>query len=666
MQRILTGVTTALVLTGAAVQAYGQADQWPPELVIPQSVEPADSNGTEYGSDQGLFTRTFKASDSVSIRKNTASYGVNQIADFELAHDSWADTKDEYFDLSGDAVFKRLPLGLSAGLEWIPVLLLKKQMETQGMLGSLEAGPVVGAAPFGVPILVHGGATARGTSENIGAVSVAGLQSLNRDKGYYAGAEIGAPYERLPYLPVYLNVKGYGRSMETSRLITGTGSVFAYYGLSSRDSVFACYTDSLANGRDAFLGQAQGKPHFIDDPVKNERSYHFIAGVKGASRYFFSPAFIYSYSEHTLSFKDIGGDRKNTDNGVNLMLKTDSGFPLSYSGGLKIDVEREDKNSFSSYDTNGSLLAGGPGRSVSLYDFRAYRVAMINSFSKYLENGMGIEYVLDMSRYSQDYPNYYITNNRIVRSGLDIDIIVNRHKVTVVPLPASWAKTSLFYEYSKNLRSFLKKERSGQNTIDWLYRVGGTADVTVFDRCTLSEAMSADAKVERFIFPEMRKGNPPPYSRKWSSLAMFDFYAAPWLTLKTEWNETYWDYGTWNGRDYVDSSTFASADEAAAYREYYAILDKSWEHGIKVAAVLRLFDVCLVNTGFSYLYRDVRGYDVVTKEYVRTPSAGSQVAPFASVSYQAGPGLVFKASVVRTFDIIDKFWDIHVSLNGVF
>jgi hypothetical protein len=291
---------------------------------------------------------------------------------------------------------------------------------------------------------------------------------------------------------------------------------------------------------------------------------------------------------------------------------------------------------------------------------------MTNSFSKYLTNGMGIEYVLDMSRYSQDYPNYYLTNGRIVRSGLDMDIIVNRHRVAVVPLPASWAKTSLFYEYSKNQRNFLKKESSGQNTVDWLYRVGGNADVTVFDRCTLSEAMSADAKVERFTFPEMHKGNPPPYSRKWSSLLLLDYNAMPWLTVKTEWNETYWDYGTWNGRDYVDSTAFASAGEAAAYREYYAILDKSWEHGVKLTAALRLFDVWQANLGCSYLYRDVRAYDVIKKEYAPTASAGNQISPFGSVLYEAGHGLVFKASVVRTFDIIDKFWDVRVSLNGVF
>jgi hypothetical protein len=661
-------VTGVFFITVCPWLLLAQINEWPSELGAPVPLSAPDSNGIEYNSSQGLFTRTFKARDSVSIKKSTPYYGVNQTVDFELDNDSWFSTKNQYFDLSGEALKKALLPGISMGLEWTPVLLLKTQRSTQGVLGSVEAGPVIKAQPFGVPIKMHGGASVRGTNENVGAIALNKYGTLSKDKGYYAGVEFGEPSQPLPFLPLHLNFKGYGRSMGASRLITGTGSALFYYKVSSGDSVFALYADSLTNGRDAFLGQAQGKPHFIDDPEKSERSNQFQAGIKGKSRYFLQPGFIYSFAERDLFYKGMAGNRKTSENAVNVLCKTDTLFPVSYSGGIRIGWEREEKNSFYSYDTNGSMTSrtAGTNQSISLYDYTAYRIAMLNSVAKYLPNGIGVSYIFDMSRYSEDYPNYYISNKRIVRSGLDKDIINNRHKITLVPIPSSWGKSSLYFEYSKNTVNFIKKEMSGNSTIDNFYRLGGEGDFVVFEKCSLSEAMSLDAKVRRYAFPETKIGKPPSYSRKWSSSTFFDVAATGWLTFKTEWQETYWDYGTWNGKEYIDTTTLPSSEEAAAYQEYYAIIDKAWEHGVKVSAAIRLFDGCIVNAGCSYLYRDIRNYDVVLKQYTPRSNAGHLVSPFASAFYQAGPQLVFQADFKRTFDVIDKFWDIHVSLNGVF
>ncbi len=675
MRRALIPAIAAAYVLCARGPGFGQINQWPLELGIPVRPPAPDSNRTVYGSDQSLYIRTFKVRDSVNIQENTPLYGVNQNVDYALSNDSWFNTTDQFFDLSGDAMKKGLPLGMSAGLEWTPVLILNKRTSSQGILGSVEAGPLLTFAPLSIPMMIHGGATARGWNDDIGALSANQYGTLSRDKGFYAGAELGSPVHPVPFLPLIVTVKGYGRSMETSKLVSGTASALLYLGMPTGDSLFALYADSLTEGRDAFLGEDQGKPSFIDDPEKTERSYQVSAGFRAKPRLFLVPGAVYSYTEHTLSYPGAWGNKKNTDNAVNLLLRTDTLFFVSYQGGIKVEWEREDMNSASSAGTaGGAILPPQPqttdfaGNLASLNDYLGYRVAMLNSISKYLQNGMGAEYTWDISRYSKDYPVSYVVNGDTVRQDppLDNDIIVNRQRFTLVPIPSSWGKGSLFVEYSKNITNYIKAEMSGNNTVDWLYRVGGTAGFTVAQRCTVSEAMTADTKETDYAFPETKRGSPPPYSRKWSSQLLLNLVANRWLTLRTEWNETYSDFGTWNAKEYMDSTAFKTPQEAADYKDYYAITDKTWDHGIKLTVASNILNTCLVNAGCSYEYIDAREFNVADQTYALTYSAGTRVTPFVSLSYELNRQLVFYANFARTFDIKDKYWDIHVSLKGTF
>ncbi len=675
MRKVLNPTLAVLAIALAWGPVYGQVNAWPPVLAVPATQVPSDSSRTVYNSDQVLYIRTFKSQDSVNIKSATPSLRVDQNVDYELKNDSWFNTKDQFYDLSGSFVKKQLPLGLSAGLEWTPVLLLNKRETSQGVLGSIEAGPVLSAAPFGIPLLVHGGGTARGWNDSIGAISAADYGSLSHDKGIYGGADLGSAVAPLPNLPLIVNLRGYGRSMGTSRLVSGTAFALAYAGLPTGDSCFGLYTDSLTNGRDAFLGQDQGKPHFIDDPEKTERSYQLSAGIKGKPRFFLIPGAIYSYTQHYLAYPGIWGDKTNTDNAANFVLGTDSLFPLSYSGGLRIEWETEVKHSLSA-ENRGSSVTLSPelqamnleGKLASLDDYRAYRIELLNTVSKYFRNGMGAEYTSDISRYSKDYPVYYVSNGDTVRPDppLDNDIIVNRQKFTLVPIPASWGKASLFAEYSNNYTNYIKKQMSSNNAIDQLYRVGGSANFVVAQKCTVSEAMSSDVKTTSYVFPETKRGSPPPYSRKWTSLLFLDASATGWLNLKTEWKETYSDFGTWNAREYLDTATLKSASALSSYRDYYAIVDKSWEHGIKLTAEARFFGDCQIDAGCSYQYIDSREFNIASGSYTPTYSAGTRVMPFASMTYLLGHQARFNASFARTFDIHEKYWEIHVSLNGAF
>jgi hypothetical protein len=577
-------------------------------------------------------------------------------------------------DLSGEALKKNVFDGVSAGLEWTPVVSFYQRGQSKGILGSAEAGPQLRLVPFGVPVKLHAGGAARSWDDNIlTRLGDVRYGDFSRDNGYYAGAEFGNPLQPVRSLPLYVNFKGYGRSMSASNLIAGTASALWYHAIRNGDSLFVVYADSLINGKDAYLGQVQGKPRLINDPLKEERSMQVSAGYKGKTRYFLWPGAVYSYGRHTVSFPSQGlwGDRKNTDQSINFILQTDTSFRVTYKGGFRVDWENEDKL----YDKNVPAFltqSNMDSLEANLQDYTGYRVAMVNFLSYYFKSGIGIEYTSDVSRYSKEYPNTYLIPNpaaqtdSVRRYGLDNDIIVNRQRIAVTPVPSSWVGSSLFFETSTNLTNYVKHENSKINTIDWLYRIGTTVSCNVFDRCTVSEAMSADVRETRYKFPEVNKGNPPPYARKWSSLLLLNSPLYRSLTCRLEWKESYNDHGTWNSIEYLDDAALSDTALMAHFHEYYAIEEKWWQHGIRTSVSLHFMNNSVASAGIYYHYSDTRDYDAGRHAYVLSDLAGSQVEPFVSLEFHPNSEIVLKSAIAYMFDKQGNYWDITISLIGVF
>jgi hypothetical protein len=663
----LTHTAAYFLFFGAfTMPLFGQVQDWPSILGLPPQAAPSvDSNGILVGTEQSLYMRRLRSLDTATIMKNTPAYGVNQNVDYELTNDYWSGTRSQFLDMSGEAVKKNLPFGMTAGLEWVPVCIYNRYPSSLGVLGSVEAGPVMHFQPFGIPVMVHAGGAARAWNDSLTqSLTASRYDELSRDKGLYAGVELGSSTLPLAHLPMYLNFKGYDRSMDSSTLVAATGSVLLYHAMPNGDSLFGLYSDSLVNGN-TVLGQNGNVPRFINDPMKTERAFGLSAGFKGATRLFLDPAAVISYNQHSLSYHDqqnLIPDRTNTDCALLLVLSTVPAFPISYKGVLKIDWG-DDQNSAilkAGQEVSNSLLA------VDLDSYKSYRVALDQCVSKFYPNGMGVEYAFDISRFSRDYPNFYIQNNDTVRSNNDNDIIVNKQKVTVVPVPVSWGNATLFYEFSKNLSNYIKKEKSGQNTIDWFYEVGATYKNTVFGRCTLSEATSADAKVTRYAFPEMNRGNPPPYSRKWTSLTIANVSLSRRLVLSTELDETYSDNGTLDSREYLDTTELQDQEFMAGYKDYYAIAEKLWEHDIKLSLDVKVLEPLLVGAGCGYEVNDAKTFDILSNTYVTAGYAGTRISPFVRIKSDFSKRFGGRALIMYNFDSKENFWDILISLNGEF
>jgi hypothetical protein len=664
---ILLPVPIVVLCAGPLCALSGQVLEWPALFALPHETPVADSNGIKYGTEQSLYLKSLKSADTIAIFNNSPRYGLSQLVNYELKEDYWSNARNQFLDLSGEVVKKSLPLGLTAGLEWRPVLVYQRQSSSLGVLGALEAGPVVRFSPFNIPVMLHAGGTGRAWGDELtGGLDVDQYGNMYHDKGVYAGLELGNQNAPLLQMPVYLNFKGYGRSMGMSNLVAATGYALLYHAMPNGDSLFALYEDSLVNGN-AALGQTGGKPRLIDDPAKSERAFQLSAGFKGAPRLFLEPAVVFSYGQHSLDYLNRvnqSSDRLSRDYDVDFLLSTVPGFPVTYTGGFKIDWENQHRLHGT---TSGAVASGLNGIQLDLDDYKSYHVSMVHKASKYLSNGMGIEYSFDISRFSREYPvSYYLLGNDTIGTNNDNDLIVSKQKLTVVPIPVSWGSATLYYDFSKNLSSFIKQDKSSKNEIDWLYSIGGTYKNTVFGRCTLSEATSADANITRYVFTAMNRGSPPPYSRKWTSLTIADVALSQRASASVELNETYSDDGTLNSREYLDTTLLQNQEFMATYKDYYAITSKIWIHNIRLAIILQSITKMSINLGCDYQLNDAMIYDAVSNTYVSSPQAGKRISPFMLVDYEVTKHLSGKVAVTYNFDSYLNFWDVRISLNGEF
>jgi hypothetical protein len=666
----LLSLFIAVLLAGLMRPLSGQILEWPSLFAIPHENPAADSNGVRLGTEQSFYLKSLKSDDTVTILENSPRYGLSQTADYELTEDYWSNARNHFLDLSGEAVKKSLPLGISAaGLEWRPVLLYQRQSAGLGVLGAMEAGPIIRMQPYGVPVLVHGGVTGRAWEDDItGSLDVNQYKSMFHDKGVYGGVELGDQYAPLMKMPLYMNFKGYGRSMGMSNLVAATGYALLYHAMPNGDSIFALYADSLVNGN-AVLGQTGGKPRLIDDPAKVERAFQLSAGFKGTPRLFLEPAVVFSYNQHSLDYLNRvnqSSDRLSRDYVLHFLLSTVPDFPVTYAGGFRVDWQNQQRLNGNPPSSEGVAPDLGSVQ-IDLDDYKAYHVSLFQKASKYLSNGMGIEYSFDISRFSREYPvSYYLRGGDTIGTNNDNDLIVSKQKLTVVPMPASWGSATLYYDFSKNLSYFIKQDKSSRNEIDWLYSIGATYKNTVFGRCTLSEATSADANVTRYAFPVMNRGSPPPYSRKWTSLTIANTPLTRRVGVSAELQETYSDDGTLNSREYLDTNLLGNQEFMATYRDYYSVYTKIWIHNIKFAVSLHAMENLLMQAGCAYQLNDAKNFDGLSFSYVPTPQAGRRTSPFAILEFKMSKHLAGRAAVTYNFDTYLNFWNIRIFLNGEF
>ena len=173
--RYIKAVFPILLVCGV-YSVFADNAVWPPLLSVPQAdtSHHADSNRVTVGGCQTYFDKVVKSKDTIVLHKNTPACGVDQLVNYEYNTDFTSHTNDHYFDLSGQVTKKNLPYGITAGLEWTPVLIVRKREKTSAVDATIESGPVLQFSAFGIPMKAHAGGAARMWNDSlVGGVHLA-------------------------------------------------------------------------------------------------------------------------------------------------------------------------------------------------------------------------------------------------------------------------------------------------------------------------------------------------------------------------------------------------------------------------------------------------------------------------------------------------------------
>jgi len=652
--------------------AYGQANVWPQQLMLPPAIDSSavpDTHSVFFSSQQSLYIQTLKNHDSLSLIRNDSLYDIWQTAVYDLKNENTAaaTSRTQYFDMSGSILKKYPGTALALGFDWTPSMLLNMQKSVQSVLGSIDIGPVIQYKAYNMPLRLRGGISALSWSDSLPLRLL--NARINNSVGGYAGFELGDFSKPLSFMPLYINAQGYGRTNANAGLISGIGTALYTTTLTTGDTLFALITDSLINGNNTNLGQnLDGKSRYSNIDRRFEHSYMYSGGLKAKERFFLQPGFVYSFEQYSLknySQNNALSDKQNTDRMVQFMLNSSPEHAIVYSGGLRVDWEHEDwlygkKLGISVDSLNIDSLR------VNLNDFTGYKASTSHSVTINAGHGRMLSYSFDITRYAKTYGNFYLSNGDTVRNNNDNDWIIQHHQLELVPFSSPVWKTMLTGEYSENLRYNLRAEKSAYNYIDYMYRLSSTTTFTPGTKFQFEETAIAEVNKTEYSFPVERirlniDNTPPAYSRKFTSRLTALWKPSKSLSLKAEWGERYWDNGYWLDKIYLDTLVYTNDSLINAFSPYYAVQQKSWDHSLTLAVTLTLakylqLEIGSPIEGIAYSVYKNNGYTT-------------------SLSYTISPYMLLQSKLNSIFNIqcrlkryiytkADDYWDLNFLITA--
>jgi hypothetical protein len=668
----------------------GQVNLWPIDLQLPDtnSVDRSDSNDISLLSQRALYMNAVTAGDSFVIKQSSRTHVFQMLDYYRLEKNDLFQSKKQYFDLSGILLKKNVLFHwLSVGIDWMPVVLLNSNRNNQALLGSLDGGPAIHSDFLSIPITVRGGAAGKLQNDSfaLNDPKQAWSNHAVRDKGFYGAFDVGSENIPLSGLPLLINAKGFGRSLQSSHLLSGMGSALFCRDLPSGDTLSLLYADSVMNGGGAMLGDegAQGKSFFVDIPQSMTRSYQMKGGIHGKYRLHLQPALFLSYARHSIEYPTDNGnpllhtelaDRRNSVQSVNALLNSDPSYLVNYSGGLRVDLEKEEK--LFQNDINFTRVAGPSNRdsfNVKLNDYNGYRATMTHIVSAHARGGAGIDYSYTVARYLKTYPhNYFLFHDTTpageldtIRNDDDKDWIVQNHIVELTPLSKQWGEVVAHGEYSTNLSYFLKRRKSANNSVDYIYKLGLRSFFLPLSNVKIEHKIESDVKRTVYVFPEdyAKLGFlPPSYSREISMELSLRWHNQRFPDYMLEWNEHYEDDGYWYGKESVSDSLTAS------FSPYYGIERIQWRHSCTFNISDTIVRLVWYEAGSSVEYINQKKFDAPSRLYVRDDNQTRYIfGPYVIIESVINPFFKLKTRIKRNIDTVkDSYWDFTLMLMARF
>lgn len=648
---------------------------WPEWFLPPVPEDNEDTSRLVIGTQQEVYGQTVESFDSLQWRYADSSQVFLQRAQYELTR--IRETQNQFLDLSGRYVRETfLGRAMSLGLDWSPWLVLSQRSATNGGFeATIDVGPVLEAQPWGIPLELRGGFSAKAWNNSIPADLIdTRYEDFHGAPGGYGGLRVGEPgWRPFDEVPFYGSLSAFGRSVEDAGLAVVLGSVLYGQGIPSGDSLFIYASDSLGNGRDPSLSEvADGKTRFIDTPWRIENALHVAAAFKGAQRFYLVPALIYALDQRLVTHPDEPtplNDRKNTVNSLTFTAETDTSFIVRYRGGIRFELQDEDKL----FRWDLMELASRPNAGMLLLknneDYDGTVAIMEHSLSVPFRNGMELAYAYSISRHSKAYRNELPDST--IFNYEDNDRQRQEHALrTVFVNTDSWQGT-LRGEYSRQVLNYVRAYRSGANRTHRGYLIEASLAHVRGERFQLSEVLTAEANTTEYEYPSVHQGGDrdgaPPYSRRFTSLLSGSVrFNQQWM-LTGEWRETYWDEGRWYGAEYfVDTAVIDSVPEKL---DYYAIERKATQYTIGLSLRYTPREGLLMELGSTLEDMFRREYDGRDYE-TRHSGRGYVLEPYMLLRWRARRWWDIAARIERHINTYDeqvwdwdRNWDINVRIG---
>lgn len=622
---------------------FAQSNQWPAMFIAPDSSQvQEDSSRFNVSNDFSYFSNYKQLSNDFHLDYTKSSENITFSQMYGHSLQLYSDSiSNQYIDLTGNVQWGNLHfLNSDLGFTYEPKISYKRRKEESTLRSNIYAGPFIRIRPFKIPVKIQTGVSAASNDKLPGGISSKPLSSYHGDPGVYGGCEIGDSTKGIAGLPLFVNMKLFGKTIEGEGSGLIMGNLLFQHQILTGDSFYVYGADTLFNGKDIeFL--------YEDAPWRINHSFQGAAGLKVKERRLgIVPAVFYSYRLSTTEYPSSDNliDIKKSSHTVNAQLTTTDRYFFDYQGGLELTWDYEDryfrdrsheKNNNKDFHDHWSDLASSD------------HLLRIN-----LPANIAVEYELHAFKDSKKYID--------TLNDKESDCIRTRHHWGIrVDSIANAICSEIYGEYAKTYMYYFRKTNSKESRIDEDFRVGLNASFSR-NRLRLEEKTYVNAGLTDYKFKSSSKL--PPYTRRVSSTLNTSWVLTKNVELSSSLIHMYDDCGDWYGKDYFDSTE-------ADFRSYYAINSKTSDYAVLFYTKL-LFKSWTINAGASY--RDIvqRNYNIKTDSYLKKEYA--MIEPTLKFNLQLGflsaQGKIGHIIYSRNSDpaMADNKWDLLFKINATF
>ncbi len=547
----------------------GTPESWPLELSVPNSGPSPDGPSLLYFSSEKSCEKAFRSTDYflwTPVTKEDLDF--EQSFYYEVYKDRY-DISRQYIDMSGSIEKTVRKDALNLGVDWTPAMNAFRGRAAGGLLLTTDIGPNARVEYRGVPLYIRSGISAQSRADTLYTGSPLFSETIN-DPGFYGTFQLGDYKNPFMDYPVYIEGRGFVRSIDGTGMAVLTGSALTALELGSGDSVLFFYGDTLFNGKEGYIGESAEGVSLINTPWKIERNTRFTAGLRMEERMALSSAFWYSLGRNALKYPSDNrmwdGSVRRSSIGTQVHTDTAMNFGASVHFGIEwreyerrrsaANTDALDKSIMTDYNPNLNVSAfiAFPFKIKTRYDYNVSRT---------------------LTEYPQINKENTLTNDR--------DRLTSSHRLTFTAGQWSRFDAEIYGESTHYTLQYLQSHQSSRNRSDEGQRVGLLVSIKPLPVLELKEYAAAEAKRSDYHFREFYtepQFTPPWYSRALSSATTVRWQLSERYNFKVGWDKRYSDYGHWYGQEYMVEELRV---DSTLRTDYYAIVGKSMLHSIDMS-----------------------------------------------------------------------------------